>query len=156
MFRFFTTDRNAYRTVAIILLLTLFLTLAAFSWRRALQIWALEFPFVLLLLLRISPKPARQFINEARHIIIARVFIKAVAWIGLTVTFLHSQDLRLLPLIIILISRPLLKMRPTVSSSLFIIFISSRQYDYLLFWRKSKVFIAEPAYRCKSRSMLQL
>ena len=54
MFRFFSTDRNAYRTAAIILLLTLFLTLAAFSWRRALQIWALGFPFVLLLLLRIS------------------------------------------------------------------------------------------------------
>ena len=30
MFRFFTTDRNAYLTAAIILVATLFLTLAAF------------------------------------------------------------------------------------------------------------------------------
>ena len=89
MFRFFTTDRNAYRTVAIILLLSLFLTLAAFSWRRALQIWALEFPFVLLLLLRISQKPARVFITEARLIIKkARLIIIAIAWIGLTFTLL--------------------------------------------------------------------
>lgn len=75
MFRFFTTDRNVYRTAAVILFATLLLALAAFSWRRALQIWGLTFPFVLLLLLRIPDgKP--------------RFAAKALAWIGLTVSFL--------------------------------------------------------------------
>ena len=75
MFRFFTTDRNVYRTAAVILFATLLLALAAFSWRRALQVWGLTFPFVLLLLLRIPDgKP--------------RFVAKALAWIGLTVSFL--------------------------------------------------------------------
>ena len=75
MFRFFTTDRNVYRTAAVILFATLLLALDAFSWRRALQVWGLTFPFVLLLLLRIPDgKP--------------RFVAKALAWIGLTVSFL--------------------------------------------------------------------
>ena len=47
MFRFFTTYRNVCRTAAVILFATFLLTLAAFSWRRALQVWGLTFPFVL-------------------------------------------------------------------------------------------------------------
>lgn len=74
MFRLFSIDRNAYRTAALLLLLTLGLTMAAFAWRRALQVWALTFPFILLLLLRLPDgKP--------------RILSKLVAWLGLAVSW---------------------------------------------------------------------
>lgn len=75
MFRIFTTDRRVLATGLVLLLITLCLTLCAFSWRRALQVWGLTFPFVLLLWLRVPEGGAQRL-------------LRAVAWLGLTVSWL--------------------------------------------------------------------